>query len=173
MSWPCCLNLDSEHSFLGNPLCTELCVFIACHLEKLQCILHLENLEMDFNQEKLVHCCLQKMKRSVQYSIALVGCLWLFSLIKDTGVQMLGKFQSIHGIATCCSSGLTQELPSCGTCVPLPWNLSWCTCVGPRNYIIRKLFFSYFFLKSYFSQENDSAAHVLLTPLLITNLVRN
>lgn len=59
------MNLDSENSLLGNPLCTKLWVFIAHHFEKLQCMLHLENLEMDLNQGKLVRCCLEKMKKSV------------------------------------------------------------------------------------------------------------
>lgn len=128
-SWPYCLNLDSENSLLGNPLCTKLFVFIANHFEKLQCILHLGNLEMDFNQDKLVHCCLEKKKKicTVPWN-RVVGCLQLFSLIKDLGVQNVGQilFTGLPCVVahSLRSSGLTQKLPSYGTCIYLSWNMS-------------------------------------------------
>lgn len=57
------------------PYVPGLCVLIMHHFEKLQWILHLENLETDLNEDKLTLRYLDKMTRSVQYA-GIVG--WLF-----------------------------------------------------------------------------------------------
>lgn len=72
------MNLNSENSLLAISLCSKSCVLITHHFEKLQLILHLENLETDLNENKLILRYLDKMTRSVQYA-GIVGWLVVVS----------------------------------------------------------------------------------------------